>query len=237
VTVAVFSKEELEHIENLSRRLTMLYLEVKVYILTSEKAAAHLRRCEDAPPREKISALAINELRNAFDHEMRARNVLSNPAEVPEESKLSPFKYCEKNFDKAIGHVYRAGYDALDILSASKLEEIRFVLTAYTMRTRIAVFDSFSRDIRIPIEEAEKLCNEAKKSKDVESSEAERKAYKAYLEATDKLQDVLDKLYEKLPELTEVQEEGDAENKNRNMLAYVLCGAGILAGAIIAVLF
>lgn len=58
---------------------------------------------------QKYIISSVNELRNSLDHIMRS---FGSPDTLV------------KNFDKARGHLYRAGYDAYEIIVISKLAEI-----------------------------------------------------------------------------------------------------------------
>jgi hypothetical protein len=100
------STEEEETLKRGFAELVILYRRTKRFIFASEKISGDNR----------LSAPAINELRNAFEHTMRVSAVMYASIETgPTESGLTPCQYCERNLDKAMGHVYRAAYDALDI--------------------------------------------------------------------------------------------------------------------------
>ena len=52
---------------------------------------------------------------------MRADAVWHHGKKPGKGAEQDPFKYCEKNLQKSLGHVYRAGYDAFDILALARL--------------------------------------------------------------------------------------------------------------------
>jgi len=86
------------------RELTELYIVTKELLL----------RAEEIPDR-KADIQAIKELRDAFDHLMRANATifgLKDSATDPQDFDQN--EYIFRNTDKAYGHVYRAGYDTLD---------------------------------------------------------------------------------------------------------------------------
>jgi hypothetical protein len=80
--------------------LFKLYIEVKEIVFLAEYENKE----------QKYIISSVNELRNTLDHIMR--------------SFSSPDSF-GKNFDKAKGHLYRAGYDAYEIVVISKLAEIK----------------------------------------------------------------------------------------------------------------
>lgn len=74
------------------------------------QAKALICYAEEIDPDSKSNIQVINELRYAFDHLIRVfyRKLL------PENNDTLPDDYFQKNLEKVIGHVYRAGFDALD---------------------------------------------------------------------------------------------------------------------------
>jgi hypothetical protein len=153
--------EQNEKLDDLSRKIASLYIKVKEYVIVSEKLSLGAR----------VSVAALNELRNAFDHCMRvdaARHGLTKPGDGAEQHS---FTYREKNLQKALGHVYRAGYDALDILAISKIREIETYVDSYRISTRYRVIPDYTNCVKIPFDEARRQCDDAKKGKDVEPEE------------------------------------------------------------------
>lgn len=81
-----------------------LYTKVKSIIIQAEQETG------------KAIIACINEQRNSYDHFLRA---------LQNESKFS------YEIDKAKGHLYRAAYDAYEILAIGKLESIKILLRKY----------------------------------------------------------------------------------------------------------
>jgi len=105
----VFTSEQQQDLSAKHKHLISLYKEVKPYVIASEKAAGRLgaglgpKDPRDVSLGDRLSIVAINELRNAFDHEMRAQAVWQGCSEVPKESGLSAFDYCMTNLRTACG--------------------------------------------------------------------------------------------------------------------------------------
>lgn len=209
-----FTPDEIHRLETDCDRLLKKYFEVKEHVISSEKAVADLVTLQEGPRRERISVLAINELRNSFDHLMRAKNVWRDVRNLPGSCSISPFEYCCKHIDKALGHVFRAGYDALDILTSARLEEINFLRRPFSIAMFLNILPDYAQTIRKPIEHAISQCNSAKLTKDVESSSQEHLSYQAYCSALKKLNEVRELLYEHLPELSNIHEEGEKQQLN-----------------------
>ena len=206
----------------------MLYLQVKPYVIASEKAVACLSDELEGVGKERLSVTAINELRNAFDHAVRAQAVLHGWIPVPTKAGLPDYDYCHINLDKAKGHVYRAGYDALDIVTTARAEEIRKIRDGLRPSTLVTVFPQYADEIRQPLDQALQLCDEAKSSKDVESDNMGQQYYAMYKDALGLLDSVLSKLTDSLPELAAVDTEKRQEYKRQRNIAIILAIVGIV---------
>jgi len=201
-----FSEEENSKIDAKLSELISLYDKVKKYIIASEKASAE----------NKLSIPAINELRNAFDHHMRASAIRLQVRRVPEESGMSEMAYCTSNIDKAVGHIYRAGYDALDVISLCLMTDIKKIVESVSRTTLVADFAGYSQEIRIPLETAMSTCDAAKLSKDVKENGAGQAHFSRYESAIQELTAIKEKLYGRLPELNAVEAERKATDTKLN---------------------
>lgn len=92
------------------RELAELYATVKGRIIYAE----------EIDPKSNSNLQINKEMRDAYDHLMRVLNAKFNP-------NGHDYEYCSNNIDKAIGHTYRAGFDALDG-TAMSLKELIFLL-------------------------------------------------------------------------------------------------------------
>lgn len=100
------------------KKLAELYIQAKGLILYSE----------EIDPESRSNLQVIKELRDANDHLMRvvAARLSVNPPSDPKDAT-----YCHSNLEKAIGHVYRAAFDALDGTILSLREKVAKILGAY----------------------------------------------------------------------------------------------------------
>ena len=100
--------------------IAALYMQVKALILYSEEI--------DENSRSNIQV--IKELRDAFDHLMRVLSARLS-GEIPQGAEERD--YCPKNLQKAVGHVYRAAFDALDGTVLSLRASIAEIVDAYPL--------------------------------------------------------------------------------------------------------
>lgn len=110
----VFTCTDIEQL----KKLAELYVQAKGLILYSE----------EIDPESRSNLQVIKELRDANDHLMRvvAARLADNPPVASKEES-----YCSNNLDKAIGHVYRAAFDALDGTILSLREKVAKILGEY----------------------------------------------------------------------------------------------------------
>ena len=194
--------EQEKQLVALSRQIVALYVEVKKHVVTSEKLS----------PGARVSVPALNELRNAFDHYMRAEAVWRHGVNPGQGAEQDPLKYCEKNLQKSLGHVYRAGYDALDILALNRIRQIEKYVDSYRISTLHTVIADYAVRIRQSFEEGVQQCDGAKQGKDVEPERVDQHPvyfaeYKASLE---KLDSVLRVLHSYDKDLVAVEAEANA---------------------------
>ena len=112
------------------QKLVALYVQAKGLILYSE----------EIDPDSRSNIQVIKELRDAFDHLMRvfaARHTNIPPPGSVEQG------YCQKNLEKAIGHVYRAAFDALDGTTISLKQQIAEILEPYPVEVLTEVIPNY----------------------------------------------------------------------------------------------
>ena len=222
------TQQEHDSLTGLSKQLVTLYKEVKAYVISSEKLSKDSR----------ISVPALNELRNAFDHNMRADAVWRHGEPLPNGVESDAFTYCEKNIEKAVGHVYRAGYDALDIIALSKIRLIKKYVDSFRITTLHTIIDDYTGKIRKPFRAAIESCNNAKLGKDVEPKRIKDhpQFYIWYVQAIETLDSVLD-VYESYEEdLLAVEQEVASSDQCQRDLARRQRNFAIL-GMVLAILF
>jgi hypothetical protein len=231
------SQEQDDQLLQKWKNVLLLYLQVKPYVIASEKAAASLGEGLGGDGRERLSVTAINELRNAFDHFARAQAVWQGWVPVPEKAGLGAFEYCLTNIDKAKGHVYRAGYDALDIITTAKAAEVQRIVSSLRPSTLVTVFPTYGAEIRQPLMNALRFCDEAKASKDVESDKMGQQYYQMYKDALALLDGALTKLVAGLPELAAVDAEKRQDYRLQRNIAVALAVVGIVATLVVGILW
>ena len=89
---------------------------VKDYFVVKEL----IIKAENLEKEKRLPINAINELRNALDHIMR---VLAKEFKVYDGNVN-----IQQNLIEALEHIYRAGYDACDVIAITLLEEIENLL-------------------------------------------------------------------------------------------------------------
>ncbi|SJZ36047.1 hypothetical protein SAMN02745119_00237 [Trichlorobacter thiogenes] len=182
------------------------YQKVKQIVITSERANKE----------QKLSVPAIVELRSAFDHVARAHAVLYQ-LPIAEEYEGDEFKYCHKNLDKAHGHLYRAAYDAYDVIAIALAEEIDEYLDSFSKNTLFVVIPDASAKIIRPFEEAKTLVTAEKCRKDVTCKAEEEEQFSQYEKAADQLVNVKDEILRHMASLAAY----DAEQKQAQTQAQI----------------
>ena len=94
--------------------------------------------------------------RDALDHIMRAAYSKVFPAEYAanqeEAEKLDGKDYADRQLDKALGHAYRAFFDAADWLGMVYRERMRIILSGYSAETINDVLNDFAATVQPRIE-------------------------------------------------------------------------------------
>ena len=204
--------------------LVKFYSNVKQLVVTAEKW--------DLDQRVPLSA--ISELRSVLDHIMRADQVLlglRTQDNIRQQHGVTAAEYCTKNINKALGHLYRAGYDAYDVISMRLIDEIDRALRSVEIPALYAVVPSAAVDIERPFESAKRLAVEAKLLKDIESpsdaeeeepcAEQERECFRLYEKANMDLLDIRDRLLENMPQLVSYDQD-QRKHRSRNYL-FAIC--------------
>lgn len=165
-------------------------------------------------PEGYTSPQILNELRNAYDHVNRAfRKKLcpNNP-----DSAKSNEEYVSQNLDKAIGHVYRACYDALDWLSLNVRGEIQESLAPYSHETINAVIPNYYSELRKEIINYEEKISQLRASKDVTS--LDQNSLIEYTEIVKNLQSIRKQINDSMESLSEYEEKRNCEIRKMNRI-------------------
>lgn len=171
------------------KALTELYQVVKELIIFFE----------ENNPDKKADIQPINELRNAFDHLMRAISVW-----IGTKQKEIPDNYIMTHIDKAFGHVYRAGYDTVDFLSLTIRGSIVKLLDNYHIDAIKTVMPEYYSRIRPDVETITSELTKYRASKDVADSDASH-----LIQYACRVKDLVEynkTIIQKLPSLTEANQ-------------------------------
>ena len=220
------SKLDPQRFDEEYKDLIRFYFRIKELIAAAER--------EDGEQRISVSAIA--ELRSAFDHVMRAHNVLFgliSEDEIRQSTSLTPIDYCKKNFDKAYGHLYRAGYDAYDCISISLIDDIEKVMSGVSKEAFHTVINNATISVVTPFKKAKELFTTAKVNKDVESREQEEKQFLLYEEANEKLCDIRDFLNEHASDLFDYNSELKAKSKKGIFVTILISLLSVLLGVLL----
>lgn len=202
------TKEQIEKLHSDYKNLVDFYQKkVREVIIASERLN----------PGQKISIPAVVEVRSAFDHVARAHAVMYGLITEKELglSGADVYTYCDKNFDKAHGHLYRAAYDAYDVIAVSSCLEIDKLTNSFSSRALFTVIPDASEKIINPYELAKNLVTKEKLQKDVNNKAEEQEQFEQYEKATNTLKDVHDTIIAHMPALIKIDTEEAAEIAER----------------------
>lgn len=129
------------------RKLADLYKTTKILIIY----------CEEIDPTFSSNIQVFKELKDAYDHLMRA---VINSLEENDPS------YCRTHLDKAVGHTFRAAFDALDGTVISLREKISQILNEYPHEVVIHVLPSYWEE-RVKLDLLTERIGSHRNSKDV----------------------------------------------------------------------
>lgn len=117
-----------------------------------------LLKAEEIDPRHQFFYPPLIQQRDALDHIMRAAFARLYPEEYSSLSdkdrdrESDPDKYAERQLDKALGHAYRAMFDAGDWLGIIYRERVRELMAAYSVETINKVLPEFRPKVEPRIE-------------------------------------------------------------------------------------
>ncbi len=211
---------ERKHIREQYTELVSFYWEVKKVVAT----------CEKIDEEQRAPIVAIAELRSVLDHIMRVENVLlglKSASEVEEETGQSASDYCVANLDKAVGHLFRAGYDAYDIIAIAVDQEIRSLMSEISYEALYHVAPDVAQKLPA-INEARFELADVKVEKDVEGPSQDKRQYARCECAIRTLVDFRDLLQERLPLMLEYDADRQ-QGKRVNWLWTLLISLGASA--------
>jgi hypothetical protein len=194
--------------------IASLYKEVKKIVLLAE----------NENNKKEVILSSVNEMRNAFDHLMRCYD----------EGDF------EHQIDKAKGHLFRAGYDAYELLVIENTITIKELLKNYDIGTITKVFPEYFSKIYPTIEKLEKELAQARANKRVgydfydEKNEIDTAkiqiAFENYAKLADEVLTIKDEVIAKIDALEKVKKDNIVKDWKNFFL-------GILTGIISAIIW
>lgn len=174
--------------------LSKLYVEVKEIVFLAEYENKE----------QKYIISSVNELRNSLDHIMRS--FISHDT-------------LEKNFNKAKGHLYRAGYDAYEIIVISKLSEIKEIKEQFRFEAITTAYPDYFAKIVPIITKAKNQLVSARANKKIDNGldvETEEKHFIKFEKIATELIQIVDELNLHIDGIREVHQEIiEKENKKK----------------------
>ncbi|MGV8092841.1 MAG: hypothetical protein AB2L24_13370 [Mangrovibacterium sp.] len=171
---------------------------------------------------QKYIISSVNELRNTLDHIMRS---FDSPESL------------EKNFDKAKGHLYRAGYDGYEIIVVSKLAEIKEIKEQFKLEAIITAYpEYFTKDIPI-IQRAKNQLVIARANKKIDNGldkEVEKKHYDQFENIATELIKTVDNLRLHIDGISEVHQNLVKKERKNKLIIAVL--APLIIGLVVGIL-
>lgn len=187
------------------KKLDKSYEELIEFYMTQVKPA--VVACERKDKDQRASIAAINEIRSAFEHVARAHSVVFEQRE--NDSGKDDYEYCKKNLDKAHAHLYRAGYDAFDIIAVSMARSIEKYYADIHLRSFDVAGVSLN-EWNSRYRDAIEIINSVKTNKDLECKENEGMQFRKMLQAIELLKTVeedtlkIDKVIQSIERIEEI---------------------------------
>jgi len=175
--------------QNKISELIDLYKKVKAIILY----------CEELDEDQYTNLQIPKELRDAFDHLMRAISEAESNVENADVNTIS------KNIDKSIGHVFRAGFDSVDGASMSLKEQIVTSLKPYHSSAILKALPDYGK-MKIEVENISAEIAKHREKKDI-TFDGISSVFNNYITNLDKLRSIYKKILLALPSINEFQQE------------------------------
>ena len=135
---------------------------------------------EEMDPEHELALAPLIQQRDTLEHIMRTKACelgLTQPEE--------PGKYKSGNLDKALGHTYRAFFDAADIVAILYREKLKTATAPYTTACIAAVIPNYYDEILTRTEEISRGIAKVRGAKDIANHDgllAEVETYMSYIE-------------------------------------------------------
>ncbi|MBN1343291.1 MAG: hypothetical protein JXQ73_11460 [Phycisphaerae bacterium] len=180
----------------------------RLIVQVHNMAKALLLKAEEVDPDHEFYYPPLIQQRDALDHIIRAQFALLFPEKLAcgvNGQGQSPDEYAARQLDKALGHAYRALFDAGDWLSIIYRERIRGTLTEYSRKTMYSVLPEFSKDIEPRINELSSMIAELRAEKDIGNEGKLIDGPSTYIKLIDELEDLWRRVEQAKPRLDEAE--------------------------------
>jgi hypothetical protein len=190
--------------------------------------------CEKVDLQQRANLSPIAEMRSALDHIMRAHSRLygissqfeDEPNDEP--SDESRYEYCRKHLDKARGHLYRAGYDAYDVISMTLLDDIYAMENSVSKDAFYTVIPDGSELLK-KADKAKEWFTAAKSERDIEISTKEQGTqFEEYENANIELAEIRNTISSYMRQLIEFDSNKAKKDRKQTIINISSISIGIL---------
>jgi hypothetical protein len=180
---------------------------------------------ENIDENNRLPLNSVNELRNAFDHLMRV---------LGKENNIDGFNSIdiELNLQQTIEHIYRAGYDACDIIAINLYEQIDKMLSPYSSDTIVKVMPNYYSEIKPNLEKLYKQIQNEKIKKGIDEDSFASTYFDGYDSLISKVQDVKLEIEHKMSTLEKLQNKDSEIEKQSKRNYYITLFIGIISLAV-----
>lgn len=164
-------------------------------------------KCEEIDPDHEFYFPIIIQQRDALDHLVRAAFGMYFPEKLLAEKKsiIDPEKYSNHQTSKALGHMYRAFFDAADWTSILCRERISDMMSVYSMKTIHFTFPSYVSRIKPKIEEISLEIANVRNSKDIGQTGEVIDGIDNYMSLISELINFMDEIQNKISDLNKAE--------------------------------
>ncbi len=208
-----------------TKEIKLLEQLCKEYIKTKELVS----KAEDIDRNSGANIQINKEFRDALSHLVR---ILGDILLVNGKKKKQESDYYAVNIDKAIGHIYRAGYDAIDGIAISLRENIN-ILSQFHASVITQVIPDYAEKIERLDLFHESLVKH-KQNKDIGNGSS--KAFKECIKEMDDIKSSMLGLNKAISMIREIQDEINKDKRFTLFQGIVLTILGAIFGAIVGVL-
>ena len=200
---------------------------VNMYILTKDITL----KLEEIDATQKANPQFYIGMRNAYDHFMRIVAVKYGIKKVGDE-KI----YVEENLAACFNHIYRVGFDCLDMSSIILMKKISDELHGFSNDAITQIIPEYYKEIRPYTEDIRRKIAEWRKSKDVGDIN-NIKDFIEYYDANSKLYEYWWNIIKMKAALIEYDRKKDKDKRKEYIMLVIVSLAGVILGAILTALF